>query len=186
MAGAHGVSARELPLGPTPRSRRTRKGQGPIAGSDIRHVPTTPANRGQKQRSPKQISPVSIPLRTVWKPNRIGWLLIGWGSWSQRAPRVARQDNVEVPPHMGRIGSHPRMKNPSISLRLQQPAGGNGDPPGRCRHAVCGNLNLTSWLLSRGSSVRGELPLWPTSRSHSTRGGEGLNPEKTKSIHGRL
>ena len=49
-----------------------------------------------------------------------GWLLIGWGSWSQRTAGVSQRDNVEVPPHSGRIGSHPLIRNPSISLQLQQ------------------------------------------------------------------
>ena len=49
-------------------------------------------------------------------PNPTGWLLIGWGSWSQRAARVAPGDTVEVPPHPGRIGSHLQITNPSISL----------------------------------------------------------------------
>ena len=56
-----------------------------------------------------------MPPRTVWKPNPTGWLLIGWGSWSQRAPRVAPRDKVGIPPHPGRIGSHPWMRYPSIS-----------------------------------------------------------------------
>ena len=51
--------------------------------------------------------------------NPIGWLLIGWGSWSQRAARVALRADVDVLPHPGRIGSHPRIKNPSKSLQFQ-------------------------------------------------------------------
>ena len=39
-------------------------------------------------------------------PNPTVWLRIGWGSWSQRAARVASRDKIEVPPHPGRIGSH--------------------------------------------------------------------------------
>ena len=44
-------------------------------------------------------------------PNPTGWLLIGWGSWSQRAARVVPRVNAEVPPHPGRIISYPRFKN---------------------------------------------------------------------------
>ena len=51
-------------------------------------------------------------------PNPTGWLLIGWDSRSQRAARVAPPANVEVPPHPGRIGSYPWIRNPSISLQL--------------------------------------------------------------------
>ena len=76
-------------------------------------------------------------------PNSTGWLLIGWGSWSQRAARVAPLSNVEVPPHPGRIGSYPRIRNPSIYLQLQQPGGENEDPPGRYCPARCGNPNHT-------------------------------------------
>ena len=50
--------------------------------------------------------------------NTTGWLLIGWGSWSQHAARASPRDNIEVPPHPGMIGSHPRIRNPSISLQL--------------------------------------------------------------------
>ena len=74
-------------------------------------------------------------------------LIIGWGSWSQRAARVAPRDNVEVPPHPGRIRSHPRMINPSILLQLQQTGDENGNPAGRYRPTRCGNPNPTSWLL---------------------------------------
>ena len=41
-------------------------------------------------------------------------------SWSQRAARVAPRANAKVPPHPGRISSHLRFRNPSISLQLQQ------------------------------------------------------------------
>ena len=61
--------------------------------------------------------------------------------------RVASRDNVEVPPHPGRIGSHPHIRNISMFLQLQQPGDDNGDPPGRYRPARCGNPNPTGWLL---------------------------------------
>ena len=80
-------------------------------------------------------------------PNRIGWLLIGWDSWSPRAARVAPRGNVEVPPHSGRIDTHTRIRNPSISLRIRQPGDENGDPPGRHHPAWCGNPSPTGWLL---------------------------------------
>ena len=35
-------------------------------------------------------------------PSPTGWLLIGWGSWSQRAARVTPLANVKVSPHPGR------------------------------------------------------------------------------------
>ena len=49
------------------------------------------------------------------------------------AARVASRDNVEVTPHPERIGSHPRVRNPSISLQLQLPGDENKDSPGRYR-----------------------------------------------------
>ena len=56
--------------------------------------------------------------RSAWygNPNPTGWLLIGWGSWSQLAARVAPLANAEVPLHPGRVGSHPQITNFSISL----------------------------------------------------------------------
>ena len=62
-------------------------------------------------------------------PNPTVWLLIGW---SQRAARVASREIVEVPPHPGRIGSHPRTKNLPIYLQRQQTGDENADLPGRC------------------------------------------------------
>ena len=75
--------------------------------------------------------------------NHTGWLLIGLGSWGQRAARVAPRDNAEVLPHQGRISSHPRIRNPSISLQLQQTGDENADPPGRYRSARRGHPNAT-------------------------------------------
>ena len=81
-------------------------------------------------------------------PNPVGWLLIGWGSWSLRAARVAPLANVEVPPHPGRVGSYPRIRNPYISLQLTPTTRGqNGDRPDRYCPARCGNLNHTGCLL---------------------------------------
>ena len=50
--------------------------------------------------------------------------------WGHRAARVASRANAEVPPHPGRIRSHPRIRNPSIPLQLHQPGNENDDPPG--------------------------------------------------------
>ena len=114
MAEAHEASVRrELPLWPTSASRRTQGGSGFIPDDNSLHTSTTLTTRGRKQRSHG-----SIPPRTVWEPNPAGWLLIGWGSWSQGAARVTPLANVEVPPHPRRIGSSPRIRNPSISLQL--------------------------------------------------------------------
>ena len=86
--------------------------------------------------------------RPAWcgNPNPTSWLLIGWGPWSQRAARVAPRDNVEVPPHPGRIGSHPRIRNPSISLQPKQPDDENGDPPGRYRPESSHGRGCIFWL----------------------------------------
>ena len=69
------------------------------------------------------------------------------GLWSQRAARVAPRANAEVPPRPGSIISYPRIRNPFISLQLQQTRDDNADPPGRYRSARCGNPNPTDWLL---------------------------------------
>ena len=52
--------------------------------------------------------------------NHTGWLLIGWGSWSQCAARVDPRANVEVASLTGRLWFHPRIRNPSKSLQLQE------------------------------------------------------------------
>ena len=75
--------------------------------------------------------------------------MIGWGLWRQRAARVTPRANVEVPPHPGRIMSHPRIRNDqniSISLKLQQPGDKNGDPTGQHRPARCGNQVFTRFI----------------------------------------
>ena len=74
-------------------------------------------------------------------------MLVGWGSWSQRAARVSPRAHAEVPPHPGRISSHPRIINYLKSLQLPQPGNENGGPPDRHRPARCGNPNPTDWLL---------------------------------------
>ena len=80
-------------------------------------------------------------------PNHTGWLLIGLGSWSQRTARVASLANVEVPPHPARIGSHPRIINPSIQLQLQQTGDGNSEPRGRYHPGWYGKPNPTGLLM---------------------------------------
>ena len=91
--------------------------------------------------------------------NPTGWLLIGWGSWSQRTARVSPRINVEVLPHPGRIKSQPRKRDHSLSLQLPQPWDENGDPSGQQRQARCGNPN-TRWLIADWlelmESARGE------------------------------
>ena len=57
-----------------------------------------------------------------------------WGSNSHR--------------HPGSILSHPRTRNYSIHLQLQQTVDANGDPPDRYRPERCGNSNRTSCLLN--------------------------------------
>ena len=55
-----------------PASSATRAGYGPIPGSAIFHVSTTPTNRGRQRWSSR-----SIPPRTVWKPQP-HWLIADW------------------------------------------------------------------------------------------------------------
>ena len=92
------------------------------------HIYATPTTRRRKRGSLE-----SIPHRRVWKP-RPHWLVAGWmGLMEQRAAVVASRDNVEISPHPGSIGSHPRIQTFSLYLQLQQPGDVNGDPPGRYR-----------------------------------------------------
>ena len=104
-------------------------------------------------------------------PNPTRWLLNGGGSWNQRAAGVAPRDNVELPPHPERIRSHPRIRNPSKSLQIQQTGGENADPPGRYRPAGCGKTPTQLAGCWHGATARRELPLGPTARSRRTRGG---------------
>ena len=106
------------------------------------HTPTTPTTRGRKQWSTR-----SIPPRAVRKPQLHIRMVIGWGSWSQRAARVATWPNAEVSPNPGRISSPPRVRNHSTSVQLQLTRNENEDPPGRYRSAGGRNPNLTGWLL---------------------------------------
>ena len=111
------------------------------------HTPTTPTTRGRKQWSPR-----SIPPRAVRKPQLHIRMVIGWGSWSQRAARVATWPNAEVSPNPGRISSPPRVRNHSTSVQLQLTRNENEDPPGRYRSAGGRNPNLTGWLPIGGGS----------------------------------
>ena len=70
-----------------------------------------------------------------------------WRPWSQRAAKVGSRANAEVPVHPRGIISYSRIRNPSISLQVQQTAEENADPPGRYRPAGCGNPNPTWQLL---------------------------------------
>ena len=60
-----------------------------------------------------------------------GGLLIGRGSWRQRATRVAPLANFEDLYHPETICSQHQMRSPSPMLKLEHPGGGNGDPPGQ-------------------------------------------------------
>ena len=85
-----------------------------------------------------------------------GCLLIGRGSWRQRATRVSPLANFEGLSHRETICCHHQMRGSSTSLKFQHPGGGNGDPAGRFRPARCGNPNPTGWLLSPGACAREE------------------------------
>ena len=109
----------ELARGESCRSGQSR---GPAAPAKDRvfsldfksfRIHTTPTTPGRKRRSPG-----SIPPRTVWKPQP-HWVIADWLGLKERArARVAPLANVEVPPHMGRLWSYPRIRNPSVSLHL--------------------------------------------------------------------
>ena len=80
-------------------------------------------------------------------PNPSCRLLIDVGTWRKRASRVTPRHNVKVPPHPRRIGSHPRIRNTSVSLHLGQSGDENAYLPDRYRPARCGNPNHAIWLL---------------------------------------
>ena len=90
-------------------------GQDRVSSPDHKsfHISTTPTTWRRKRRSPGSIPPSTTP-------NPSGWLLIGCGSLSRYAARIAPRANVEeVPPHPGRIRFHTQIRYPSIPLQLQ-------------------------------------------------------------------
>ena len=54
--------------------------------------------------------------------NTTGWLLIGWGSWSQHAARASPRDNIEVPPHPGRTQFIPGLETLPCLYNFNNPA----------------------------------------------------------------
>ena len=113
MTGAHGASARrEFPLGTTSRSHPGRIGSQPRIRNPFKYLQL------QQPEDENEDPPGRYRPARGGNPNQTGWVLIDWDSWSQRAARVAPRDNVEAPPHPGSIGSHPRIRNPSISAQL--------------------------------------------------------------------
>ena len=76
------------------------------------------------------------------------WLVADWLRLVEHAARVAPRDNVEVPPHPGRIRSHLRIRNSSKYLQIERPGDDNGDPSGRYRPARCGSSNPTGRLMA--------------------------------------
>ena len=67
--------------------------------------------------------------------------VLGQSGGEARATGVAPRGNPTISPYPGKIGPHPRFRNPSKHLQLRQPSDENGDPPGRNRLARCGNPN---------------------------------------------
>ena len=110
------------------------------------------------------------------------WLIVyfSWGSWSQRAARVAPRDNVEVRPRPGMITYHLLIRDPSIHLLTLTARGRKRTSPGRYRHTRCGSPNPTGSMLiflgAHGSSARRELPVATTARYRHTRGRYGPAP----------
>ena len=109
-------------------------------------------------------------------------------SWSQRAARVAPRANAKVPPHPGRISSHLRFRNPSISLQLQQRGDENADPPGRYHPTGGGNPNptglmLIGWGTYGTKPARGESCPSGQRRGLAAPGREKLPSTGQKSFH---
>ena len=177
MAEVYGASARrELPLWPTSTSRRTRGGQKyPSISLQLHQTGDKNADPSGRYRSAR-----------CGHPNPISWLLIGWGSWSQPAARVASRDNVEVLPHPGRITFDLRMKNPSIHLQLRQAGNENGDPPVLHRPAGCGkpqpHCMVADWLRLI-APARGESYLSGQRQRHAAPGEDTFLILDEKSLH---
>ena len=157
-------------LGQMTRSCRTRGGYVPIPGSEI-----LPYLYNSSKPGTLTGIPGSIPLRG--NPDRIGWLLTGRGSWSPRAARVSPRDNVEDPPHPGRIASHPRIRNPSISLQLTPTNGGQ-------KRGTRGSIPpRTVWKpqpeVHRTSATRGDRIPSPDQKSFHT---NNSNKPETQSV----
>ena len=88
----------------------------PSTGKKSFHISTTATTRGRTEKSPG-----SIPPHRVGKPQS-HWPIADWlgllePAWARVAPRA----NAVVPPQLGRIRSHPQVRNLSISLQFQQP-----------------------------------------------------------------
>ena len=99
---------------------------------------------------------------------------LGHQEGAARAAGVAPQRNSTIPPHQGRIGSDPRLINPSIHLQLRQPGDENSDPRvDTAPHGVETPAPSAGCLLAGAHRVssRRELSLEPTSTSRSSRGG---------------
>ena len=110
------------------------------------------------------------------------------GLRSQRAERVAPRANAEVPPRPGSIISYPRIRNPFISLQLQQTRDDNADPPGRYRSARCGNPNPTDWLLidcGSWSQRTARVALWANAEAPPHPGRMRSRPRRMRS-HPRI
>ena len=111
-------------------------------------------------------------------PSPTGRLVIGWGLLSQRVVRDAPRANAVVPPHLRRKMSHPPVRNPSISLQLQQPGAVQKHLPVQYRPTGWVNPSPTGRLLigwgfwsQRGARVapraNAAVPLQPGKiRSH--------------------
>ena len=131
-----------MPLGPTTRSRRTRKGEALIRWSVI--LPCLyNSNPGMKRNIPRvDTAPQGVEALTPLGHCQLAGAHM---TWSRRAARIAPWGNVEVPPHREGRSFHPLVGNPAISLQLQ-PRDETEHPPGRYRPAECGNPNPTGSL----------------------------------------
>ena len=88
--------------------------------------------------------------------------------------RVASRANTEFWPHSGRMRSHPRIRNPSISLNLRPPEEEIGDATGNtAQYGVETPTPLVGYLLTGalGAIARQELPGGPAPSFRRTRGG---------------
>ena len=114
------------------------------------HISTTNANNlGSKTRIPR----VDTAPHGVGTPATLlacCWLAGAHGASGRRG--FASPAKAEVAPLTGRLRSHPRITNPSVSLQFQQTENQDDDPTGRYRPTQCSNSNSGSPLSIREAS----------------------------------
>ena len=121
---------------------------------------TTPTTRGRKRTPSVRVytAPQDMETSTL-----LDYLLFmaSWGSWSQRAARVAPRDNVKIPPHPETIRSHPRIRNPSTHTQTPTTPRRKRTSLGSIPHRKVWKTQL-HWLIYDGlAGAHGRCPASP-------------------------